>query len=173
MAGTLTDFMFKFYKGSADRIPLSEKIYILQHDVESLIAAGTIEFGITTGANTSTKFLGFLLNAEADDIRGELREDVTFTGGTAPKVNMIATDRVENVAADTTVVVGITLTDAGLLLGDRRMVTGDTSGKSTLGLDSNGTTTVLLKPNSKYLIRITNLDTFVGAVGLTAYFSES
>jgi hypothetical protein len=109
----------------------------------------TIAFVVTVGAKECHMTAA---GAVGGDFEGELREDVTYTGGTA--VAIFNKKRSSSEGATATVVRDPTITDAGTLL-ENRFVPGGTGPQAVGGVGGQRAEWIL-EPGRVYLYRITN-----------------
>lgn len=118
-------------------------------DASPVADNGTVIFVLTTAIKTAHLIFDGSCGGDAE---GEFREDVTTTGGTS----MTPQNKNRTYPNDNTVtaVRDPTVTDAGILL-ENAFIPGGTGPLAAGGIGS-GRSEWILKPNAKYMLRITN-----------------
>ncbi len=170
---TLMDDQKKFFSTQAATITSRANIYQLMHDKSAIIAlTGTLDEAFETG-DRDTELLAFEVRSDVDDIRIEVFEGVTYTGGTTPNTNSVNTDRNSTATAVLVAVVDPTVTDLGTKISNRRLIIAAGQGSSNTGLQSTAAASIMMKRSTKYLIRFTNLDSTAAIMSTVTLYSES
>jgi len=136
------------------------------YDFDSPLAdAASIDIGIAwnAGVTPTVSFFGLC----AGDAIGFLYEGATMTGGTA--ATAIKLNRNSTIDSQSAITVGPTVTNVGTLVLKQILLGG--SGKKAGGGDS-GSSNLILKPLTSYLIRLTNVNGTAHAAEVIVEWAE-
>lgn len=126
-------------------------------DLQTIASSGTYSYELTTPAS-STAYVHYRwgqIASSADKVKIELNEGATLTGGAS--MTSYNHNRNSSNTAEVVVKKGVTVSDAGTQIDQIYMGGGTGNGANASGTESaGGTHEWVLKPETTYLIRVTN-----------------
>lgn len=144
----------------------------------SIFTASRLVSGVAAGANadstftTGAKFVLFYarsVDRSGSSVSAQIFESPTTTGGVVTTV--YNTNRVNPVASTVAILAGVTTSVTGTQVAATSYAIGNASNQGQGGQAVLGEA-LYLKPNTTYLLRLTNLDTLVADISSTIAWSE-
>jgi hypothetical protein len=146
----------------------SGQVWRIEHSALAVAAAGVSYIGFVT-SGLKLEALGRSYASTGNALVVELFE-ATFTGGT--NIRTLNRDLAVTTAPPVQMKTGITPGALGDVITGIRVVAATSTGSAQVGVNNDGSL-LLLKPNTSYIIRMTNTGTGAADIGTSIDYRES